>query len=102
MTRFVKLARLDDLPPGSAREFEVEGRIVALFHADGVISAIDGICAHQGGPLAGGAVQGTVVSCPWHGWPYDVRTGQSRIHAGIRQAVFEVKLEGEDILVGLP
>lgn len=102
MTRFVKLATLDDLPPGSAREFEADGRIIALFHVDGVVSAIDGICAHQGGPLAEGSVRGTVVHCPWHGWPFDVRTGQSQVHARIRQEVFAVKIEGEDVLVELP
>ena len=72
MPRFVKLATLDELSAGMAKEVEFEGRIYALFNVDGVISAIDGICPHQGGPLADGQVQGTTVTCPWHGWQFDV------------------------------
>ena len=54
MPRFVKLATLSELPEGSAAEVEFEGRVYALYNINGVISAIDGICPHQGGPLAEG------------------------------------------------
>src|SRR5437763_370712 len=74
MAGFVKMATMSELPPGSAREVEHDGRIYALFNVDGVISAIDGICPHQGGPLAEGPVEGTTLTCPWHGWQFDVRT----------------------------
>jgi nitrite reductase (NADH) small subunit len=77
MSRFVKLATLDELPVGSAKEVEFEGRIYAIFNRDGVISAIDGICPHQGGPLAEGHIEGTIVTCPWHGWQFDVQSGKT-------------------------
>ncbi len=102
MPGFVKLATLDDLPPDSALEVEHDGRIYAIFHIDGQISAIDGICPHQGGPLAEGELRGTVVTCPWHGWQFDVRDGQSLLHVKIRQPTFEVKVEGQDVLVAVP
>ena len=102
MPRFVKLATLDDLPPGTAQEVEFEGRVYALYNVDGVISAIDGICPHQGGPLADGQVQGTTVTCPWHGWQFDIRTGKTPLGSKIKQGVFEVKLEGHDVLVAVP
>lgn len=102
MPGFVKLATLTELPPGASKEVEHDGRIVALFHSDGRIWAIDGLCPHQGGPLADGVVRGTVVTCPWHGWPFDLCTGQSQIHARVRQPVFEVKVEGDDVLVLVP
>ena len=73
MPRFVKLATVNELPVGAAKEVEFEGRVYALYNIDGVISAIDGICPHQGGPLADGIVEGTTVTCPWHGWQFDVR-----------------------------
>jgi len=101
MANFVKLATLDELPPGGALEVEHEGRIYALFHVDGVISAIDGICPHQGGPLADGPVEGTMVSCPWHGWEFDVRTGKTTLNSKLKQPVFEVRVEGPDILVAV-
>ena len=51
MPRFVKMATVEELPPGAAKEVEFEGRVYALFNAEGTITAIDGICPHQGGPL---------------------------------------------------
>ena len=64
MPRFVKLASLDDLTPGAAQEVEFEGRIYAIYNIEGTISAIDGICPHQGGPLADGEVNGTIGLLP--------------------------------------
>ena len=101
MPRYVKLATLEELPPGTSKEVEHDGRVYALFNVEGVISAIDGICPHQGGPLADGSVEGTCVTCPWHGWQFDVRTGQSTLNGKIKQAGFEVKLEGGEVLVGV-
>ncbi len=100
--RFVKLATLDELPVGSAKEIEFEGRVYALFNIDGVISAIDGICPHQGGPLAEGHLQGTTVTCPWHGWQFDVQSGKTPMGPKIKQPVYEVKLEGQEVLVAVP
>jgi nitrite reductase (NADH) small subunit len=101
MTRFVKLTTLDELPVGSAKEVEFEGRIYAIFNRDGVISAIDGICPHQGGPLAEGHIEDTTVTCPWHGWQFDVQSGKTPMGPKIKQPVFEVKIEGRDVLVAV-
>jgi nitrite reductase (NADH) small subunit len=101
MPGFVKLATLDELPPGRGIEVEHDGRIYALFNVGGVISAIDGVCPHQGGPLADGAIEGTCVTCPWHGWQFDVRTGKTPLGPRIKQAVYEVKVEGRDVFVSV-
>ncbi|HEX8200775.1 MAG TPA: Rieske 2Fe-2S domain-containing protein [Isosphaeraceae bacterium] len=102
MPGFVKLATLEELPPGGSKEVEHDGRIYALFNVAGRISAIDGICAHQGGPLAEGQLEGTLVTCPWHGWQFDVRTGRNTLGGRQQQAVYEVRLEGRDVLVAVP
>jgi nitrite reductase (NADH) small subunit len=102
MPQFVKLATLAELPVGGALEVEHEGRVYALYNIDGVFSAIDGICPHQGGPLADGQVDGTTVTCPWHGWQFDVRSGSTPLGPKIKQPVFEVRIEGEDVLVAVP
>ena len=96
------MATLQELPPGGAKEVEFEGRVYAIFNVDGQISAIDGICPHQGGPLADGALEGTTVTCPWHGWQFDVRTGKTPLGPKIKQAVYEVKIEGQDVMVAVP
>jgi nitrite reductase/ring-hydroxylating ferredoxin subunit len=102
MPKFVKLATLEELPLGAAKEVEFEGRVYALFNVEGQISVIDGICPHQGGPLADGPLEGTAVTCPWHGWQFDVRTGKTPLGPKIKQTVYEVKVEGQDVLVGVP
>jgi len=101
MANFVKMATLDELPPGGAIEVEHDGRIYALFNVEGVISAIDGLCPHQGGPLADGPLEGTLVSCPWHGWEFDVRTGKTTLNGRLKQPVFEVKVEGPNVFVAV-
>ncbi len=72
---FQPVCNLDELQPGTGKELFVGGRIVALFLIDGVVHAVEGICAHQGGPIAQGAVDRHCVTCPWHGWQYDIRSG---------------------------
>ncbi len=101
MPRFVKMATLDELPPGGAKEVEHEGRVYALFNVGGTLLAIDGICPHQGGPLVEGVVAGAVVTCPWHGWQFDLRTGAMPSGSRIKQEVFEVKVEDQDVLVSV-
>ena len=102
MPRYVEMAKLSELPPGSAKEVEHDGRIFALYNVDGRLAAIDGICPHQGGPLAEGPLVGTVVTCPWHGWQFDILDGRSGISDKLRQPTFEVKVEGDAILVAIP
>lgn len=94
-----KLANVADVPPGSGKEFTVGGRIVALFNVDGQFHAIDGICAHQGGPLAKGVLTDGVVTCPWHGWQFRVADGKHCLNPRICQTTFEVKIESDEIFV---
>jgi NAD(P)H-dependent nitrite reductase small subunit len=90
---------LTELPEGSGREVVVGERVIALFREGLSVYAIDGMCAHQGGPLAEGKLTDSVVTCPWHGWQYDVRTGRQQITPTICQAIFPVRVEGDRILV---
>ncbi|MCA9128706.1 MAG: Rieske (2Fe-2S) protein [Planctomycetales bacterium] len=70
-----RVAELDEVPAGQGKEILVAGRIVALFHVDEDWYALDGMCAHQGGPIARGVISGNCVTCPWHGWQYDLGSG---------------------------
>ena len=101
MANFVQVATLDQLPEGGACEVEHDGRIIALFRVGGVVSAIDGLCPHQGGPLADGPIEGNLVYCPWHHWGFDIRTGQSMVNPTWKQAVYPVKVEGDAVLVAV-
>jgi nitrite reductase/ring-hydroxylating ferredoxin subunit len=101
MADFVRVANRNDIPAGEARMFEVNGRQVAVFHTAGGFHAIDNVCAHQGGPLAEGELDGNTVTCPWHGWTYDVSSGVSPDDADCSVERFEVKIEGDDLLVAV-
>ncbi|MBI3725574.1 Rieske 2Fe-2S domain-containing protein [bacterium] len=95
----LKVARAADIPEGGAITVAAAGKQVALFKVAGKVTAIDNVCAHRGGPLAEGFIQGTHVTCPWHGWTYDVATGASTMNPNIKQACFAVTVEGEDVFL---
>jgi nitrite reductase (NADH) small subunit len=101
MAQFVRVAKEEEVPVGSSKEVELAGRVVALFNVGGRISAIHGICPHAGGPLGEGALEGNVVTCPWHGWQFDVTSGRNSYNPTCVQDVFEVRVEGGEILLAL-
>ena len=99
MGKFVKAAKKGDVPAGAGMVVEVEGKEVALFNKEGTFYAMDNTCKHQGGPLGEGYLEGSAVTCPWHGWEYDITTGACQTNPNVRQAQYAVKVEGEDILI---
>ncbi len=100
MGELIKVATLSDVPPGTCRHVDAGGRAVALFNVDGTIHAIGGTCTHRGGPLGEGELEGTIVTCPWHGAQFEVTTGQVvGPPAGQRVPTYTVVVEGEDIQV---
>ncbi len=83
-------------------EAVVGERIVALFNIGGEYFALDGVCPHQGGPLAEGELTGCVVTCPWHSWQFDVRTGQHQLNRNVIQPWFQTKVEDGGVWVSIP
>ena len=75
MAKLLKIAKTMDVPPGQAAAFTIEGQKIALFNVEGTYHAIGDTCTHRGGPLSEGDVQGTRVTCPWHGADFDLKTG---------------------------
>jgi nitrite reductase/ring-hydroxylating ferredoxin subunit/multimeric flavodoxin WrbA len=100
---FIKVCSLDELPNGSQKIVQVGVHKVALFHFNNEISAIANACLHKAGPLGLGLVEnkydGTYVTCPWHGWEYNIKTGGAPPGYEDQQAVYEVKVEGNDVLL---
>ena len=75
MAEFVRVAAVSEVPSGQAKAVDVGSRQIALFNVGGAFHAIDNVCKHKGGPLAEGELDGTTVTCPWHGWAYDIGYG---------------------------
>ena len=102
MSRLVKVAETKEVAPGTGKVVEAERRSLALFNVAGTFYAIDNTCAHMGGPLGEGELAGEVVTCPWHGARFNVKTGEvlaPPARKGVRS--FPVKVQGDDVLVEL-
>ena len=72
----VRVVSLEEVSVGTPMLVEVEGTPVVLVRVGESVYACNDICTHQGGPLSDGKLSGTRLTCPWHGWTFDVRTGQ--------------------------
>ncbi len=101
MPRWIEIAKSADCPPGSSKELVAEDTMIALFNVDGQFYALDGVCPHQGGPLGQGCVTNDIVTCPWHGWQFDVRSGEHQLNRNLRQPTFEVRVDDGAIFVNL-
>lgn len=124
MAKYV-VATTDEIPPGSRKLIELAGRSIGVFNINGEFFALRNRCPHQGGPLCEGKLSGLmeaprpgqykysrpneILRCPWHGWEFDLRTGQSwfdpaktRVRKYPVMVETEINLEDDEIgLAGL-
>lgn len=99
MGEFVKVAKKSEIPEDTGKKVMVKGLEVALFKVDGKVCAIYSVCPHQGGPLDEGGVTDGSVTCPWHGWDFNIHTGACSFNDAIKVPVFKVKEEGDDVSI---
>ena len=101
MAVLTKVAKRSDIPTGTGKAVEVGGKTIAIFNCEGTFYATENACKHRGGPLGEGSLSGTTVTCPWHGWEYDVTSGACQMDPSIKVQKFDVKIDGDDILVSV-
>ena len=111
MPRYI-VATVEEIPPGGRKIVEVAGRSIGVCNLDGEFFALRNRCPHQGGPLCAGALGGLIsaprpgeyhysragemLRCPWHGWEFDIRTGQSWFDpTGVRVRRYDVTIEAQ-------
>jgi 3-phenylpropionate/trans-cinnamate dioxygenase ferredoxin subunit len=100
MSSFVPVAKVSDIPDPGRQIFEVEERLIVLFHVSGKFYALDDVCTHDDGPLGEGELSGYEIACPRHGAKFDVRDGRALTMPATRPTVaHEVKVEGDQVLV---
>lgn len=98
----VRVARLDEVPAGQPVLVEAAGTRVVLARVGERVYACSDTCAHQGGPLDQGRLSGTRLSCPWHGWMYDVRTGECLMPArGGSISCYPVRVDAGEVWIEL-
>jgi nitrite reductase (NADH) small subunit len=98
---FVTVARVEDVPSGTIRSVKAGEDEVALAHCNGGFYAVQPHCLHLQGPLGQGRLEGCVLTCPWHGWQYDVRTGQNEFDLAIQLRTYDVQVEDGEVRVRL-
>ena len=99
MGEFHKAAEVGDIKPGESKIVDIEGEIISIFNIEGEYFATSNTCPHKGGPLGEGILEGDVVTCPWHGWKFNVKTGVSPVLPSVKVSCFQIKVEGRDIMV---
>jgi nitrite reductase (NADH) small subunit len=99
MSEFVRICSKAELPePGMAKEVGAGTAAVCVANVNGEISAMDNSCPHRQGPLGQGTIEGGKVVCPWHAWAFDVKTGSAAHNPSANVQIYEVKIEGDDVL----
>jgi nitrite reductase/ring-hydroxylating ferredoxin subunit len=98
---FTKLCKTSDVQSGAGKGIEINGKAIAVFNVEGKFYAINDVCGHRGGPLSEGEIDGTTVICPWHGWRYNVTSGENELVPALPTEKYELKVEGDDILVDI-
>lgn len=102
MADFVVVGRINDFTPGQGKMVTVNGRHVALFRLGNEFFALDNLCLHKAGPLCEGQIDSNdVVTCPWHGWSYQIRTGTLVQDTRVGVSKHEVRIEGASVAVRL-
>ena len=99
----VRAASFAAVPTGRPTLVEISGARVVLARVGDDVYACGDTCAHQGGPLGEGRLTGTRLACPWHGWLYDVRTGQCVFPGrGASVSSYPTRIDGDAVWVDLP
>ncbi len=109
------VGRASELPPGARIIVEVEGRSIGVFNVHGRYYALRNRCPHQAAPLCLGAIKGMtlpskpgeyvwardgeILRCPWHGWEFDIRSGEFLVNPKIRARTYPVTVENEAVYV---
>jgi len=102
MAEFQRVMSVSELPPeGEAREVACGEKLICIANSSGTISAMDNVCPHRGGPLGQGIIEDGKLICPWHAWAFDTKTGAAVHTPGVTVQVYEVRIEGDDVLVKL-
>jgi nitrite reductase/ring-hydroxylating ferredoxin subunit len=99
MGTLTKVADTAELTPGECKVVDLGAKTLALFNVDGTYYVLDNTCLHRGGPLGEGELEGPIVTCPWHGWRWDVTTGANTNNPAVKVACFPVKVEGTSVFV---
>jgi|SaaInlStandDraft_4_1057021.scaffolds.fasta_scaffold104440_2 nitrite reductase/ring-hydroxylating ferredoxin subunit len=97
---FQKICELNELENNNGRCFELSDKKITLFRKDGIIFAINNSCPHKGVSLCDVDVEKNVVTCPAHGWKFDIKSGKG-LTVPSDVVTYNVKIEGNDMFIDI-
>ena len=92
-----KIAQTSDIEQGTGKKFAVEDQTIAVFNKGEEFFAIEDTCKHKGGALGEGALNGDTITCPLHGWQYNITNGECLMNPQVKMKSFSVKVENDEI-----
>ena len=92
MSQRIRMCHLDQLPAGKAVEKRIMARRVAVFNDNGTLYGIESDCKHMKASLAAGEVSDGIVTCEWHHWKYDLKTGECLGRPGMRLRTYAIEV----------
>ena len=102
MAEFHKVAKADEVGPGEVKQYQIEGRPVALCNVDGELYALEDICTHAFAHLSEGGLEGGQIKCPLHGAKFDVKTGKALTLPAVKAVpTHELKIEDGNVYIAL-
>jgi nitrite reductase (NADH) small subunit len=102
VAEFVKIGTVEQFREGRGRPIQIAGTVVAVFRTRTGFVAFADSCPHMGASLADGRLLGKFVECAWHSWRFDLETGCSDMRSWATIPIYEVKVEGNDVMLRLP
>lgn len=95
------VAKVGDVPALGKKTVSVDGQEILLVNLKGTIYAVENECPHQGAPLAGALVKDTYLSCPRHGYRFELKDGSCKEHPEFKLKTWPVRVENGEIVVDL-
>lgn len=98
----VTVCKLSDVPADEGKTVLARGKLIAVFRDGERLFALDDACPHMGASLAGGHVEGGVVTCPWHAWRFRLCDGAWADSPRVKTGWYAVHIDGDAVQVELP
>jgi nitrite reductase (NADH) small subunit len=102
MAEHKTVCRVGDVPEGEGKTVLVNGKLIALFRVGDAFHALDDACPHMGASLAGGHVEGGVVTCPWHAWRFRLSDGTWVDSPRVKTGCYAVRVQGDEVQIEVP
>ena len=94
-----KVGQVSEISNSTGKTFEIDGKNIAIFNLDNKFVAIDNACKHKGGSLGDGELDGTTVTCPLHGWQYNITNGECLTNPNVKLDSYDVKVDEDTIIL---